>query len=128
MNINNFNLKVFLYFSSIFFLLISMLLMSPQPSRDGKSACYLVSCIRSLSAYGYASITIACLLLMYPSFHKFGSADFSGVFPSPSYQEYSIASLYIKNLMSPTPLNCPLNALIFALKDSAEAFVSLSLK
>ena len=40
------------------------------------------------------------------------------------YQEYSVASLNIKNLMSPTPRNCVLNALILALKDSAEAFVS----
>ena len=34
----------------------------------------------------------------------------------------------MKNLMSPTPLNCDLNALILALNDSAEAFVSLSTK
>ena len=43
-------------------------------------------------------------------------------------QEYSVASLNMKNLMSPTPRNCVLNALILALKDSAEAFVSLRLK
>ncbi len=39
-------------------------------------------------------------------------------------QEYSVASLNMKNLMSPTPRNCVLNALILALKDSADAFVS----
>ena len=43
-------------------------------------------------------------------------------------QEYRVGSLNIKNLMSPTPRNCVLNALIFALKDSAEAFVSLRSK
>ena len=34
----------------------------------------------------------------------------------------------IKNGISPTPLNCALNALIFALNDSANAFVSLLTK
>ena len=38
-------------------------------------------------------------------------------------QEYNFASLYMKNLMSVTPLNCVLKALIFALNDSADAFV-----
>ncbi len=38
-------------------------------------------------------------------------------------QEYSFESLYMKNLMSVTPLNCVLKALIFALNDSAEALV-----
>ena len=32
----------------------------------------------------------------------------------------------MKNLISPTPLNCVLNALILALNDSADALVSLS--
>ena len=40
-------------------------------------------------------------------------------------QEYSFESLYMKNLMSVTPLNCVLKAFIFALNDSAEALVSL---
>ena len=40
-------------------------------------------------------------------------------------QEYNFESLYMKNLMSVTPLNCVLKALIFALNDSAEALVSL---
>ncbi len=39
-------------------------------------------------------------------------------------QEYSFASLNMKNLMSPTPRNWVLNALILALKDSADALVS----
>lgn len=43
-------------------------------------------------------------------------------------QEYSVASLNMKNLMSPTPRNWVLNALILALKDSADAFVSLRSK
>ena len=47
---------------------------------------------------------------------------------SLSFHEYSVANLNIKNFMSPTPLNCVLKALIFALKDSAEAFVNLSWK
>ena len=38
-------------------------------------------------------------------------------------QEYSFVSLYMKNLMSVTPLNCVLKALIFALNDSADALV-----
>ena len=33
-----------------------------------------------------------------------------------SGQEYSFASLYMKNLMSVTPLNCVLNALILGLR------------
>ena len=36
-----------------------------------------------------------------------------------------VANLNIKNFTSPTPLNCVLKALIFALKDSADALVSL---
>ncbi len=43
-------------------------------------------------------------------------------------QEYNVASLNMKNLMSLTPLNWVRNAFIFALNDSAEAFVSLSWK
>ena len=43
-------------------------------------------------------------------------------------QEYSFESLYMKNLMSVTPLNCVLKAFIFALNDSAEALVSLCSK
>ena len=42
--------------------------------------------------------------------------------------EYSVASLNMKNLMSPTPRNWVLNALILALKDSADALVSLRSK
>ena len=41
-------------------------------------------------------------------------------------QAYCVTSLNIKDLISPTPLNCVLKAL--ALKDSTEAFVSLSSK
>ncbi len=55
-----------------------------------------------------------------------GSADFSG--GRRGCQEYSVASLNIKNLMSPTPRNWVLNAFILALKDSAEALVSLRSK
>ena len=40
----------------------------------------------------------------------------------------SLHNLKIKNGISPTPLNCALNALIFALNDSANAFVSLLTK
>lgn len=43
-------------------------------------------------------------------------------------QEYSVANLNIKNLMSPTPRNCDRKALTLALKDSADAFVSLRSK
>ena len=56
----------------------------------------------------------------------FGSADFSGWWGR--CQEYSLASLNMKNLMSPTPRNWLLKALILALKDSAEALVSLRSK
>ncbi len=55
-----------------------------------------------------------------------GSADFSGGWGR--CQEYSVASLNMKNLMSPTPRNWVLNALILALKDSADALVSLRSK
>ena len=44
------------------------------------------------------------------------------------YQAYCVASLNIKNLISPTLLNCVLKAFALALKDSTEAFVSLSSK
>ena len=44
------------------------------------------------------------------------------------YQEYNVASLKMKNLMSLTPRNWVRNAFIFALNDSAEAFVSRSWK
>ena len=50
----------------------------------------------------------------------YGSADFSG--GRRGIQEYRVASLNIKNFMSPTPWNCVLNALILALKDSADVF------
>ena len=56
----------------------------------------------------------------------YGSADFSGGWGW--CQEYSVASLNMKNLMSPTPRNWVLNALILALKDSADALVSLRSK
>ena len=56
----------------------------------------------------------------------FGSADFSG--GQGRCQEYSVASLNMKNLMSPTPRNCVRKALILALKDSADALVSLRSK
>lgn len=55
-----------------------------------------------------------------------GSADFSGGWGR--CQEYSLASLNMKNFISPTPRNWVLKALILALKDSAEAFVSLRSK
>ena len=55
-----------------------------------------------------------------------GSADFPGW--RGKYHEYSVASLNMKNLMSPTPRNCVLKALILALKDSADALVSLRSK
>ena len=44
------------------------------------------------------------------------------------YQACCVASLNIKNLISPTLLNCVLKAFALALKDSTEAFVSLSSK
>ena len=56
----------------------------------------------------------------------YGSADFSGGLNMS--HEYSVVSLNMKNLMSPTPRNCVLNAFILALNDSAEAFVSLCSK
>lgn len=40
--------------------------------------------------------------------------------------EYSVVSLNMKNLMSPTPRNSVLKSFILALNDSAEALVSLS--
>ncbi len=42
-------------------------------------------------------------------------------------QAYCVASLNIKELTSPTPLNCVRKALILALKDSADAFVQINL-
>ena len=39
------------------------------------------------------------------------------------YQAYCVASLNMKNLISPTPLNCARNAFTLALNDSADAFV-----
>ena len=39
------------------------------------------------------------------------------------FQANKVVSLKMKNSISLTPLNCALNALIFALKDSAEALV-----
>ena len=63
---------------------------------------------------------------------KFRLAQNAGqrIFPvgSRRCQEYSAASLNMKNLMSPTPRNWVLNAFILALKDSAEALVSLRSK
>ena len=56
-----------------------------------------------------------------------GGSGYSWLVALP-YQAYCVASLNIKNLISPTPLNCILKAFALALKDSAEAFVSLSSK
>ena len=39
------------------------------------------------------------------------------------HQAYCVASLNMKNLISPTPLNCARNAFTLALNDSADAFV-----
>ena len=58
--------------------------------------------------------------------HFCGSADIAG--GRWGFQEYSVASLNMKNLISPTPRNWVLNALILALKDSADALVSLRSK
>ena len=60
----------------------------------------------------------------------YGIAGVSGFFrwAEGRCQEYSVASLNMKNLMSPTPRNWVLNALILALKDSADALVSLRSK
>ena len=38
------------------------------------------------------------------------------------YQAYGVASPDMKNLMSPTPLNCVRKAFTLALNDSGEAF------
>ena len=39
------------------------------------------------------------------------------------HQAYCVASLNMKNLISPTPLNCARNAFTLALNYSADAFV-----
>ena len=57
-------------------------------------------------------------LLLSKKKDKIGSADFSGW--RRKYQESSVANLNMKNLMSPTPRNRVLRALILALKDSAD--------
>ena len=48
-----------------------------------------------------------------------------GLCASISFYAYNLASLYKKNALSLTPLNCALNALILALNDSAAALVAL---
>ena len=92
---------------------------------------YSVSCYPIIFIFGFPmTVSNRCG----ESVHAFSfiNATFwvSGYFRlvSLSFHEYSVANLNIKNFMSPTPLNCVLKALIFALKDSAEAFVNLSWK
>ena len=62
----------------------------------------------------------------------YDAADIWGqrIFPvgGDGVRSISVASLNMKNLMSPTPRNWVLNALILALKDSADALVSLRSK